>query len=418
MTTTTTAGAVAGKPLRFLSRHSGLSFFPIALVARLPIAMLTLGISAYVAAVRDSIADGGLAGGCYALGAAIGGPLAGSCADRFGQRRVGYVLLVANALAVASVIATAAGQLPLLLAVTALTGLTVIPVGPFARVRWTTVIDAHVPADERTRVKGAAFGYETLADELTFVFGPVIVGILSYAAASTPLVACIAIVVVFGFLFSRHRSAQMVPRVTAQSASAAPLTTLLRSDRFTLIATMTVIGALLGCQVTSVIAFAQEHGAISNAGLIYAGFGVGSGAASIGVGLIQTSTSLYRRWLAAAALAVAVSAAMVMVTETWLLAAVLALLGLGIGPIIVTVYQLAGEHTPAGRDSLYMSTLSSALIGGNAIGAALAGVISEEHGSRWGFAIIVVLSIGLGALAAVSRWASKWAPRRTADTAP
>ncbi|OMC33979.1 hypothetical protein A5740_10000 [Mycobacterium sp. GA-1841] len=414
MTTTTPSGTVAGRPLRFLSRHSGLSFFPIALVARLPIAMLTLGISAYVAAIRDSIADGGLAGGCYALGAAIGGPLAGSCADRFGQRRVGYVLLVANAMAIAAVIATAAGRLPLLLAVTALTGLTVIPVGPFARVRWSTVIDTHVPDSERTRVKGAAFGYETLADELTFVFGPVIVGVLSYAAAPTPLVACIAIVVVFGFLFSRHRSVEIVPRVTVHSASAAPLSTLLRADRFTLIATMAVIGALLGCQVTSVIAFAEEHGAISSAGLIYAGFGVGSGAASIGVGLMQSSANLYRRWLAAAALAVAVSAAMVSVTETWLLAGVLALLGLGIGPIIVTVYQLAGDHTPAGRDSLYMSTLSSALIGGNAIGAALAGVVSEHHGSRWGFAMIIALSIGLGALAAASRWAS----RRTADAAP
>lgn len=413
MTTTTAAGTAAGNPLRFLSRHSGLTFFPVALVARLPIAMLTLGISAYVAVVRDSVADGGLAGGCYALGAAIGGPLAGSCADRFGQRRIGYILLAANAMAIASVIAAAAGQLPLLLAVSALTGLTIIPVGPFARVRWSSVIDTHVPAGERTRVKGAAFGYETLADEMTFVFGPVIVGLLSYAAAPTPLVACIAIVVVFGFWFSRHRSSQMAPRVTAQSTSAAPLTALLRGDRFALIATMAVTGALLGCQVTSVIAFAEEHGAISDAGLIYAGFGVGSGAASIGVGLIRTSTSLYRRWLAAATLAVAVSAAMVFVTEKWLLAAVLALLGLGIGPVIVTVYQLAGDHTPVGRDSLYMSTLSSALIGGNAIGAALAGVMSEQHGSRSGFAMIIALSIGLVGLAAASRWAS----RGTADAA-
>lgn len=412
MTVTSSAGSVAGNPLRFLSRHSGLMFFPIALIARLPIAMLTLGISAYVAVIRDSVAAGALAGSGYALGAAIGGPLAGSCADRFGQRRVGYVLLVANGLAIVAVLLAADGPLPLLLTAAAATGLTVMPVGPFTRVRWSHVIDLRVPANERSKVKGAAFGYETLADELTFVFGPVIVGLLSYAAASTPLISCIAIVVVFGYLFSRHARTEMVPHTTAPTQPAAPVWALLRSDRVTLIATMTMIGALLGCQVTSVIAFADEHGEISQAGLIYAGFGIGSGAASIGVGLIRTRASLYQRWLIAAMLAIVASTITLFVTEKWLLAATLTLLGLGVGPVIVTVYQLAGSHTLTGRESLHMSTLSSALIGGNAIGAAVAGMVVEQHGSRWGFAVIAALSALLVALAAASRWTS----RRIADS--
>lgn len=406
MTITAEAGTAPGSPLRFLSRHSGVAFFPIALVARLPLAMLTLGISAYVAVIRDSVADGGLAGGGYALGAAIGGPLVGSCADRFGQRRIGYALLVVNAAAIAAVLATAAGPLPILLAASAGTGLTLIPVGPFARVRWSAVIDAHVAAGERSRIKGAAFGYETLADELTFVFGPVAVGLLSYAAAPSPLIACIAIVAAFGYLFSRHGAAPIGSPAAAPAPPAAPLATLFRGDRLALIATMTLTGALLGCQVTSVVAFAGERGAIADAGLIYAGFGIGSGAASIGVGLMTTRVSLHRRWLAAAALATAVSVITGMATEKWLLAAMLALLGLGIGPIIVTVYQLADRHIPAGRDSLYMTTLSSVLIGGNAFGAALAGVVAHHHGSRWGFAMITALCTLLMPLAAASRWAS------------
>ncbi len=364
--------------------------------------MLTLGISTYVALVRDSYTQGGLAAGCYALGAAVGGPLAGVCADRFGQRWVCYVLIIANSASISAVFFTATGGLPLLLMFSAFAGFTIVPAGPFSRIRWSAIIDAHVPRADRKRVTGAAFGYETLADELTFVFGPVIVGLIARGSAGAPLVACVAIVLVFGFLFGQHRTARAVPRKTGDTAAVTPVRTLVRADRVTLVVTMISIGTLFGAQVNSVVAFAGEHGAISNAGLIYAGFGIGSGAASIAVGLIRLPLNLHQRWLASAAIAVAAATAATFVDSPLLLAATLTLLGIGIGPVIVAVYELAAVHMPIGRESFYMTVLASALVGGNAIGAALAGSVVEQHGSTWGFWSIAALSTWLFALGIVS----------------
>ncbi|WP_137725694.1 MFS transporter [Prescottella subtropica] len=391
-------------PFGHLYRHAGALIFPIGILARLPFAMLTLGISSYVAIVRDSYTEGGLAAGAYAIGAAIGGILAGTCADRFGQRIVIPILAVANSIFIAATLFAADGPLPLLIAAAALCGLTIVPVGPFARVRWSALVRTEVDPPQRSRVQGAAFGYETLADEMTFVFGPALVGILARYWAGTPLVACTAIVLVFGLLFARHRTVDLVTRTAAAAtAASAPLRAFLRPDRVTLVAIMVAIGTLFGALMNSVVAFAGEHGDIADAGLIYAGFGIGSGVASIAVGLASGRVSLHVRLIAAAAWSVAACAVLPLVTSGPLLSVVLAVLGLGIGPVIVTVYEIATTHTPDGRGTLHMALLSSALISGNAIGAPLAGALAEAGGAASALRAVLAASVVLAALTVLAR---------------
>ncbi|MGW6694772.1 MFS transporter [Rhodococcus sp. NPDC054953] len=394
-------------PFRTLRRQAGPVFLPIGVLARLPFAMLTLGISSYVALVRDSYAAGGLAAGSYALGAAVGAALAGACADRYGQRRVIPPLVLANSVLIALVLFAAAGSLPLLILVSAMCGLTVPPIGPFARVRWTVLADRSLPPAERERARGAAFGYETLADELTFVFGPAVVGILARVGAEAPLVACVLATLIFGLLFARHRTAAAVPAPQAgPAAGVAPLRSFLRADRATLVLTMLTVGALLGALMTGVVAFAGEHGALSNAGLIYAGFGVGSGAASVAIGRLRASVGPFRRLTVAAVWSVAVCAVLPVVPDGWLLAVALTALGLGIGPIIVTVYGVAAGHTPTGRQTLHMAVLSGALIAGNSIGAPLAGVLAESGGAATALRGVLAVSAVLLVLTVLARAAA------------
>ncbi|RYH71195.1 MAG: MFS transporter [Alcaligenaceae bacterium] len=382
-------------PSSRLCRQSGLLFFPIGLLARLPFAMLTLGISSYVAVVRDSYSQGGLAAGSYALGASIGGAIAGSCADRFGQSRVINVLVVANSLSIAATLSAAQGSLAVLLVASGLCGLTIVPVGPFARVRWTAIVNNRVSQAERSKAQSAAFGYETLADEMTFVFGPVIVGLLARVYIGTPLIACVGIVLVFGFMFGRHRTVRALTNVVDHTHAAESLRGFFRRDRAALVVSMIIVGALLGALMNSVVAFSGEHGAVADAGLIYAGFGIGSGVASIGIGALRTRLNVHQSWLIAAIWSVLVCLAIPMIESSWLLGCALTLLGLGIGPVIVTIYEIAATRTPAGRETLYMTILSSAMIAGNALGAPTAGTLAERHGSLWGFGVDLVLSIML-----------------------
>src|ERR1043165_4055716 len=71
-----------------LVRYAGFSYFPIAFVARLPFAMMVVGVLTLVVAERDSVALGGLTAAGAGLAPALPGPLLGPAADRFGQRRV------------------------------------------------------------------------------------------------------------------------------------------------------------------------------------------------------------------------------------------------------------------------------------------------------------------------------------------
>ncbi|WP_420879946.1 MFS transporter [Rhodococcus sp. (in: high G+C Gram-positive bacteria)] len=392
-------------PFVQLGAAAGWSFVPIGLLARLPFAMLTLGISSYVALVRDSYSQGGVAAGCYAAGAALGTAVAGACADRFGQRRLVLALAAVNTLLVGATLVTAHGQsLALLLTAATLCGFTIPPVGPLSRVRWSALIVRKVTED-RSRVQGAAFSYETLADELTFVFGPVLIGVLAVLAPAAPLVVCAALTLVFGTLFAVHPSA----RVAAAAArtphtEVASVREFLRANQVLLVLGMVTIGSLLGALSTSVVAFAGEQGSTQGAGFIYAGFGIGSGAASLGMVAVSQRIGLHARWIAGAVWAVALAAMLPLVESGAVLACLLCLLGVGIGPVIVSIYRIAADSTPTGRSTVQMTILSGSLIGGNAVGAPMAGMVADRSGSSTAFAVVVAGCVTLACIGFASAW--------------
>lgn len=352
--------------------------------------MLTLGISSYVALVRDSYSQGGVAAGCYAAGAAVGTAVVGACADRFGQRRLVLVLAVVNTLLVVATLAAAHGQgMALLLIAAAFCGFTVPPVGPLSRVRWTALIRRSVTGD-RARVQGAAFSYETLADEMTFVFGPVLIGVLAVFAPAAPLAVCAVLTLVFGILFAVHPTAGVAAAAARTvDAGVASLREFARANQVLLVLAMLTIGSLLGAASTAVVAFAGENGSTQGAGFIYAGFGIGSGAASVGMVVVSQKIGLHARWIAGAVWAVAVSAVLPFIDSAVVLAALLCLLGVGVGPVIVSIYRIAADSTPRGRNTVQMTILSGSLIGGNAIGAPLAGAVADSFGSAPAFAVVL-----------------------------
>ena len=80
-----------------LVRSAGSAYFPIAFIARLPFAMMVVGLLTLVVAERDSVALGGLNAAVAGSGTALAGPLLGAAADRLGQRRVLVPLGLFNA---------------------------------------------------------------------------------------------------------------------------------------------------------------------------------------------------------------------------------------------------------------------------------------------------------------------------------
>ncbi len=62
----------------------GLGYFPLAFLARLPYAMVVVGVLTLVVAGRESLSLGGLNSAMVGLGTAIFGSFIGAAADRWG----------------------------------------------------------------------------------------------------------------------------------------------------------------------------------------------------------------------------------------------------------------------------------------------------------------------------------------------
>ena len=210
---------------------AGRGFIPLGLFARLPLAMLTVGALTLVTAVTGSYAIGGAAAGAVGIGSALGAPVLGVLADRLGQRGVLLVSAIANTLAIVALILTAylipgvqdlAAAVPVL-AAAFVAGASCPQVGPLARVRWMALTSRTSGAGRAAGANSAdldtALSYESTADELTFVLGPALVGILaSLLAPWLPLALAAALTVVLVPAFAVHRTHHAVVRTPRRPA--------------------------------------------------------------------------------------------------------------------------------------------------------------------------------------------------------
>jgi MFS family permease len=401
-----------------LARYSALpslagpDFIPIALLARLPLAMLTIGTLALVSVASGSYALGGLAAGAVGIGSAAGAPALGWLADRYGQRRTVLAAGFLNTAATAGVIAVCyasslheSAPLPLI-AVSLTAGLTLPQVGPLARARWMALTERR-PLRELER--DAAFSYESTADELTFVLGPALVGALGAAIAPwLPLALAAVLTAVFVSAFAVHPTAAAVHpaakdgRPTPDGADAAPAAAGGWGPVVLPAAGMLAMGAFFGSTQAALTAFAGELGAAELAGLLYAALGLTSAVAALSVAAWPAKFTLAARWTACAGALTALASLMLVPHTLGAMAAMMLLVGVPVGPIMVTVYALGGRLAPAGRMGTAMTALASGLVAGVALGAGTAGALAEGGGSPAALAAPVVCAGALALLGALS----------------
>ena len=196
-----------------LLRLAGVPYFVIAFIARLPFAMMVVGVLTMVVTARGSLSLGGLASAAVGAGTALLGPFLGAAADRFGQRPVLIASAVANAamLAVFAVVVYSPLSEAVVLVSGFAIGATAPQVSPMSRSRLVTIIDDRMPAARRARTTSATMSYESAADETVFVFGPFLVGILaSFIAPWAPIVVASVLTLVFVGAFALHPTGRHV----------------------------------------------------------------------------------------------------------------------------------------------------------------------------------------------------------------
>jgi MFS family permease len=151
--------------------------FATSILARLPLAMLSIGLVVHTQHLTGSFAAAGVVTGVYAIGEGVGGPLLGALVDRRGQTSVLLASAgVAALLLIAIAVLPTGAPLAALVAIAAGIGLATPPVGACL----PTQLPALLPDPSAAR---SAYAFEASVVELTWIFGP-------------PLVLCIAAAVV------------------------------------------------------------------------------------------------------------------------------------------------------------------------------------------------------------------------------
>ncbi|MFF3028230.1 MFS transporter [Microbacterium sp. NPDC057944] len=380
-----------------LLRIAGLPYFLIAFIARLPFAMMVVGVLTVVVSARGSLSLGGLTSAAVGLGTACFGPLLGAAADRFGQRAVLTLLAVANAamLVLFTVVVYGAAADPFVLLSAFGIGATAPQVAPLSRSRLVTMITDRMPEVGRSRTISGTMAYESAADETVFVFGPFLVGILASAFAPwAPLVVAAGLTVLFVGAFALHPSARAVSlHRDADGRAPSAVSELFRPQLLIVVLGILGVGIFFGTMLTALTSFMADRDAPEQAGLLYGVMGVGSAVLALGVAWLPPRFSMRARWLVFAGILLAGTLLLPFVDSPATMMVALAIMGVGIGPTLVTQYSFGAARSPLGRSATVMTMLGSGVVVGQSIGAAVAGELAESVGTSAALVLPIIAAL-------------------------
>ncbi|MGY2129372.1 MFS transporter, partial [Blastococcus sp. SYSU DS0617] len=373
-----------------LLRYAGPTYFPTTFLARMPYAMVTVGVLTLVVVERGSVTFGGLNSAAAGIGTALGGPLIGAAADRLGQRRVlvplGLIHAVLLGVFPLVVISSAADATVLTMSV--FLGALAPQVGPMSRTRLVALIRRHIDRDRQEKTLSGTMAYESAADETVFIVGPFLVGLLASAIAPWVAIAgAAALTFVFVTAFALHPTGRVQPPTDQPQAPQAPVRELVRLPLATVVVGTLGVGLFFGATLTSLTGFLAADGDGDRAGLLYGVMGIGSAVLALGSAALPVRFTLRARWLIFGTVLLAAAIAFASARSVTGLVVALAVLGLGIGPTLVTLYSLAAQLSPAGRSATTMTMLGSAVVVGQALASAGTGVVVDRLGVETGLVL-------------------------------
>jgi MFS family permease len=385
-----------------LIAHAGRSYFPIAFIARLPFAMMVVGVLTLVVASRDSVALGGVNSAFVGIGSAIVGPMVGAAADRFGQRTVLVPVGLANAALLGAFVLVVQSTAPDLAVLTLsfFVGASAPQVAPMSRTRLVAIIRQRMAPGRQEQVLSGTMAYESAADETVFIIGPFLVGLLASAIAPWVAVAgASALTFVFVTAFALHPTGRLAVGQQAEVVQA-PARQLLRSRLVVVVVGILGIGFFFGSTLTSLTAFMETHGESSQAGLLYGLMGIGSAGLALGSAAFPRSFGIGWRWLVFGVVLLGGAVAFASADSVLVVGIVLAVMGIGIGPTLVAQYSLGSDRSPVGRSATTMTILGSAVIVGQSLTSAVVGAVAERSGTQAAM-LFPAISAGIVVLAAV-----------------
>ncbi|MFE2215181.1 MFS transporter [Streptomyces canus] len=351
--------------------------------ARQPFAMLTLSLVLLVQHTTGSYGAAGAVAAVTGVAMALFAPYSGRLADRWGQRAVLIPGVLVHTLAGLSLTALALAHAPLwaLFAAAVPTGASVPQIGPMVRARWGVKLQG-------SPLMTTAAAFESVTDELTFVFGPLLATALCTAVhPAAGLLTEASLTLLGGLLFAAQKSTQPSVAAVDGHARVEHASALRIPGVRVLIVTFLGIGSVFGGMQVSLAAFSESIGEPGLNGVLYGVFAAGNMLSGLVCGAIAWKVAPQRR------LIVGYGALALTASGLWAAHSVLVLAGLGllvgmcIAPALITGYTLVESLVPAGARTEAFTWLTGAVALGQAAAVTIAGQLEDRFWGGAGFLV-------------------------------
>ena len=360
-------------------------------IARMPFAMVTLGIVTMLSQSQGGYGLAGAVAATFALTSALIAPQISRAVDRYGQSRI---LPPATALAVAGLaglmLATRFQAPNWTLFVFAAIGGFMPSMSAMVRARWTQIYR------ETPRLR-TAFAFESVVDEVIYMTGPVISIGLSVALfpEAGPL-AALLFLTIGTLLFVPLKATEPPVHPQGQSAGGSVIRLgAIRVITFILVA----IGAIFGTAEVTAVAFAEQQGQTAAASIVLSIYAAGSLIVGLVFGALKPRLPLARQLQLAIALAALTTLPLLIVGSIPVLALVLFAAGAAVSPTLIISMGLIERIVPPAKLTEGITWAMTGVGMGMALGSAASGWMIDAFGVASGF--WVSIAAGLVALATV-----------------
>ncbi|MFC3574890.1 MFS transporter [Streptomyces yaanensis] len=367
-------------PYRALFAAPGSKGFSAAgFLGRMPLSMMGIGVVTMISQLTGRYGLAGALSATIALSAAAVGPQISRLVDRYGQRRVLRPATLFALTAAAGLLLAAHLAWPEWVLFACAAGIGAVPsLGAMIRARWAALY-------RDTPQLHTAYSFESVVDEICFIFGPIIsIGLSTswFPEAGPLLAACFLAAGVFWLTAQRATEPEPHPRERDTGGTA------LRSPGLqVLVATFVATGAIFGAVDVVTVAFAGEQGHKAAASLVLALYAAGSCAAGLVFGLLRFKGAPERRWLLGVCAMAVSMIPLLLVGNLLFLAVALFVAGLSIAPTMITTMALIEQHVPRAHLTEGMTWVSTGLAVGVAIGSSVAGWVIDAAGAEAGYGV-------------------------------
>ncbi|HET8959630.1 MFS transporter [Nocardioides sp.] len=360
---------------RILGLPGTLLFSATGMVARMPMAMASLGIVLLVSAATGSY---GLAGSVSAAYLVANGAFAiaqGRLLDRHGQARVLPVATAVFGSALALLMWSVQAEWPMGISyvAAAISGAAFPAVGSCVRARWSHVLRS--PDELQT-----AFALEAVVDESVFMLGPILVTVLATAWHPVAGLTAALLTGVVGTLFFAAQRATAPPAHPRQETTGRrpgmPWATVVP-----LALVSAALGTLFGAAEVTTVAFAEELGSKGYAGPLLALWALGSLIAGLVTGAVHWRRGPDHRVRWGSLGMMTAMLPLGLIGSVPVMGAALFVAGFAIAPTLIATMSLTEKTVPHARLTEGMAIIHTGIVAGVAPGATLAGVVIDTYGA-------------------------------------